>query len=267
MKLIHKYPIVFSILLILNTLILGRIFDNVFDINQDLKRIIYYIIILICLFLFIYSKHIPSKLLIDFNYINLLYYLPAILYVYVFSGGFNDFHKINFNEYSIHRIIIYTSKIYFSAFFEEILFRGIILGVIMFKFKNSNNSIFKSVFITSLLFGFTHIVNIWSSEMSTIGVYNQIYATFSLGFLYASIYLKTKNIYILIFIHFITNFFSQIGELENVEIVKNIITTHKTNLELILSEIIRLIIFGIPLFIGLFILKSISKKDVSMLLK
>jgi membrane protease YdiL (CAAX protease family) len=190
------------------------------------------------------------------------------LYVYVFSGGFNDYIKLDFDDFSKKEIIIYTSKIYFSAFFEEILFRGVILGILLFKFKNSNNFILKSVFVTSLLFGFTHIINIWLSEMSPRDVFNQVYATFSLGFLYSVVYLKTKNIYVLIFIHFTTNFFSQIGGLESVEVTSHTIKyVDKTNLQLILSELIRLIIFGIPLFAGIFILNRISKKEVSMLLK
>ena len=101
--------------------------------------------------------------------------------------------------------------------------------------------------------------------MTPRGVFNQVYATFSLVFLYSAVYLKTKNIYMLIFIHFITNFFSQIGILETTEITRNVIEyVNKTKLQLILSELIRLIIFGIPLFIAIVILNSISKKEVSM---
>ena len=184
MKLAFKYPIFFSIILISLIIICGRVFDFTFETNQDLKRIIFNIIIIISLYFFIYSKQTPFKLLTNLNYNNLLYYLPVILYVYVFSGGFNDYIKLDFDDFSKKEIIIYTSKIYFSAFFEEILFRGVILGILLFKFKNSNNFILKSVFVTSLLFGFTHIINIWLSEMSPRDVFNQVYATFSLGFLY-----------------------------------------------------------------------------------
>ena len=265
MKLVLKYPVFFSIVLIALIILGGRVFNAIFEINQDLKKIVFNIVIIISLYFFIYSKQTPFKLFNRLNYKELLYYLPIILYVYVFSGGFSDFCKLDFDDFSKKEIIIYTSKIYFSAFFEEVLFRGVILGILLFKFKNSNNSILKSVFITSLLFGSTHIINIWFSEMTPRGVFNQVYATFSLGFLYSAVYLKTKNIYMLIFIHFITNFFSQIGILETTEITRNVIEyVNKTKLQLILSELIRLIIFGIPLFIAIVILNSISKKEVSM---
>ncbi|MEN8138254.1 MAG: CPBP family intramembrane glutamic endopeptidase [Bacteroidota bacterium] len=266
---IYKYPILFSIILILSIILIGKIpFETYFEITNDSKKIILNIIIILSIFLLIFSKYIPSKLSFSLNYKKSAYYFPLILYVYIFSGGFKDFFKMDFNEISNIKIYTYSLKILLSAFFEELLFRGLILGIILYKYINSNYGIVKSVFITSLIFGFTHIINIWSSEMTTQGVYNQIYATFSLGFLFAAVYLKTKNIYILIIIHSAINFFSSIENLNGITEVSNtIVNIDKTWIELIISEIIRLIIFGIPLLIGLFILKSISKQEIYSLFK
>ena len=62
MKLVLKYPVFFSIVLIALIILGGRVFNAIFEINQDLKKIVFNIVIIISLYFFIYSKQTPFKL-------------------------------------------------------------------------------------------------------------------------------------------------------------------------------------------------------------
>jgi len=149
-----------------------------------------------------------------------------------------------------------------SGVFEEILFRGLILGVLLHKYHKSKHGILKSVIISCLIFGLMHIVNIWTKDQTLRGTLNQVYAAFSLGILYSAVYLKTKSIIILGGLHTVHNFLGSIPELtDSAAIISS--TGNKTVAEIILSSILVILIFGIPLIMGLLILKVTKKEELA----
>jgi membrane protease YdiL (CAAX protease family) len=112
-----------------------------------------------------------------------------------------------------------------------------------------------------------HIINLWTFEGQTIkGVLNQVYATSCFGIMYGATYLKTRSILILGILHFVSNFFSMINELEFIELVNNSVAmTDKSLINIIISEIFRIIIFGIPLIIGLILIYNTDENDINKL--
>ncbi|MDO4229993.1 MAG: CPBP family intramembrane metalloprotease [Capnocytophaga sp.] len=193
---------------------------------------------------------------------HLVYFIPLLLYVIIFSGGFKSFANFNFSSTPFSTIAIYTFKYFTLSFFEEFLFRGLILGLFLSALPKTKEGVFLSVLLSSLFFGVVHIVNLWSIENQTLkGVLNQIYAATCLGVMYGAIYVRTKNLILLGVFHFLTNFFASIGELNFIQQPEiQVLSTDETLLEIVINEILRLVIFGIPLFIGSFlILKTDSQ--------
>jgi membrane protease YdiL (CAAX protease family) len=85
------------------------------------------------------------------------------------------------------------------AIWEEILFRGIILTLLLKKLE-----IRKAIFVDGLLFGLLHILNILVGRSIRTTIY-QIFAAFVLGLLLAHMYVKTGNLWAPIFLHYLSN--------------------------------------------------------------
>ncbi|WP_429971766.1 lysostaphin resistance A-like protein [Fructilactobacillus sp. Tb1] len=86
---------------------------------------------------------------------------------------------------------------------EEYIFRGLILGLLLFIFKNSNNyktKFYLPIIISALLFAAVHIVNI-STQSITFTLFQMI-QVFGMGIMFACLYIRTKNLVIPIFVHF-----------------------------------------------------------------
>jgi len=264
-----KYPIHFSIILLFIIILINRIpiplyyyFD--FDIitSDSLRKIIFNTIILIGIYIIIKKNNIP------FSFINLqiskkiIYYLPIIIYIIIFSGGLSNI-DIKMDTVSRSTFFLFCIKIFISALLEEVLFRGLILGLLLNKYFDLKDGILKSILISSLLFGGIHIINIWTySDSSIQGVFNQIYAASCLGIMYGAIYLKTRSILLLSVFHFFANFFALSGELHKNDVITNINPIEPPLLQTIIAEIFRLIIFGIPLLVGFFVIKRIKKTEL-----
>ena len=268
-------PFIYSIIALflvfgLNKLSLDFIFNGYnFDsystlaIGKIIKNIISIILII---FLLRYIKVIPF-----FNFslkINKIYfYIPLLIYVFVFSGGFKIFREFNFSDTTINIFVTYLLRVLSSAFLEEYLFRGLILGIFLFYYPKTKKGLLKSVIFSSLIFGIMHIVNLWTIEEETSeNVINQIYAASCIGIMYGATYLRTKSIVILGILHFLTNFFTLIKEisLSSNEPYEKVIQQDDL-VSLIVSQFLTLIIYGIPLFIGLYLILKMPQKDIESL--
>lgn len=277
MLIMSKYrttPILSSFILIIFIVLFHKLPLNIYFLNigfneyysESYDKIITNSISIIGLFFLIKKEKIPFKLF-SFSFHKLKYYLPLILYIIVFSGGFKDFFNFNFSSISFNLLFTYILKYFSSSFLEEFVFRGFILGIFILNFPKTRVGVFKSVALSGLIFGLMHIINLWTFEGQTIkGVLNQVYATTCFGVMYGATYLKTRSILTLGILHFISNFFSMINELEFIEIINNSVTVaDKSLINIIISEIFRIIIFGIPLVIGLFLIYNTDENDLNKL--
>ncbi len=274
MSKLRSFPILFSVFVIILILLLHKIplynlFSNIGfnEYNSDsYDNIIINTISLLGLFYLIKKENVPFKLF-SFRVGDLKYYLPLILYIIVYSGGFRDFLNFNFSSIKIEAFFSYTLKNLSSSFLEEFLFRGFILGMFLLKFPATRKGVFKSVALSGLIFGLMHIINLWTFDGQTIkGMLNQVYATTCFGIMYGATYIKTRSILTLAILHFISNFFSMIHELNFIEIISNSTTQLDTShFTILVSAIFRMNVFGIPLIIGLFLIYNTDEKDLNKL--
>lgn len=267
-------PLISSLLIIILVILFHKLPLDIFFENigfneyhsKSYDNIITNFISILVLFFLVRKLKLPFRLF-SFHVNDLKYYLPLIIYIIVFSGGFKDFFDFDFSTINFSTLSTYTFKYMSSSFLEEFVFRGFILGIFILNFSKTKKGILKSVILSGLFFGIMHVVNLWTFEGQTIkGVLNQVYATTCFGVMYGATYLKTRSILVLGFLHFTSNFFSMINELNFVEVVNNsVATVDKSFTNLIISEILRIIIFGIPLVIGLFLIYNTDENDLNKL--
>lgn len=97
-------------------------------------------------------------------------------------------------------LFFYLGGIY-AAFMEEILFRGVIFGLVMATWNNT----VVSVAISSLAFGIWHLKN-WGWHRNKKALINQfLYTTFVYGPIFAFLRIYTGDIYLAILFHYITD--------------------------------------------------------------
>ena len=140
---------------------------------------------------------------------SLLIIIPAILI------SINNFPIIayldgraNLTE-PFYRVILFLIECLSVGFFEEILFRGILLIILIEKLNHLKNGMFVSVLISSLIFGFLHLVNLFEGA-SISSTMLQVGYSFLMGMLWAVIYLKTGNLWLVMILHATYNFFGQV---------------------------------------------------------
>lgn len=252
--LLHKIPLS-NFLLVYTTEYQANLLEDVF-INS---------LILVLILFFISWAHIPMGL-VNTHLSLFPYYLPLLFFILVFSGGVSGLLSSQLNFLSLD-FIFFAIETLSSALLEEFLFKGLITGLLLLKYWDSKNGILKVATYASLLFGSTHVLNFWSQEgLPAKSIVNQIFATSCLGFMMCVIYLKTRNIMILVAAHFINNLLAGLPFVGETEILQQYIQSEEFTFNTILEEFFRLLIFGAPLLVGLLICNRITNDDIKCLL-
>lgn len=179
----------------------------------DLLFYLYYLItqfILIIILYFFYQEEI-KKMLIDFKekykvYLELgiRYWIAGLVLMVISNYIIVLIAPIDLpeNETAIRTLIniipiIMTSLIIFIApIVEEFIYRKIIFDLIPVKALY--------ILISSLAFGLAHVIGMASNTLS----YLYIIPYTVLGAVFAIVYVKTENVFVTIFMHFVHNLFT-----------------------------------------------------------
>ncbi len=150
------------------------------------------------------------------------------------SAGYTPDRAPMFTESDmLTNIALFIATAVFPAIFEEFAFRGIVLG----RLKKYGNTF--ALLVSSLLFALLHL------ELTSV-----IFA-FLVGYIMGFIYLKTKNIWIPVLVHFLNNAFASL---------QTIFATGDPTVDLIFS--ITMIVFVALGFLAMTILLYIAAKKV-----
>ena len=138
-----------------------------------------------------------------------------IVSLLAFIVAINNFpiSAVSHGRYSISES---TTMYYMFAFdsisvgiFEELVFRGIILIELIRVFKKSKIGNFKAIVVSALIFGGIHLINIFFG--GGVGpTLLQVGYTFLMGLMWAVVYLKTRNFWIVALLHALYNYFGMI---------------------------------------------------------
>ncbi len=97
------------------------------------------------------------------------------------------------------RVVVFLIAMFLIGLAEEAIFRGIVAQTLLEHFGTSRAGIWKAVVLSGILFGAGHMVNLLGGV--TLGVLIQCCITVALGMLYAAIYFRTGNLWVVIFLH------------------------------------------------------------------
>ncbi|WP_151640889.1 CPBP family intramembrane glutamic endopeptidase [Corynebacterium sp. 11A] len=89
-----------------------------------------------------------------------------------------------------------------TAFFEEVIFRGIILQILL---NGATLSPARSVVLTAVVFSLIHFANLTRTPEMIIGTISQVFYTFVLGVFLGALMLHTQNLWVPIIGHLVFN--------------------------------------------------------------
>ncbi len=94
--------------------------------------------------------------------------------------------------------VVYVLSI---GLFEEALLRGVVLNKMRNAWGNTKRGIYASVIVSSLLFGLFHLINLLDKPWLVVATWTQVSYAFIFGFIFAAIYIRTKNLWTVIVFH------------------------------------------------------------------
>ncbi|AIO19482.1 CAAX amino terminal protease self- immunity [Candidatus Izimaplasma bacterium HR1] len=109
-------------------------------------------------------------------------------------------------EYTIYLFLIDSLS---TGFFEEIVFRSMILIVLLQALPKTKKGMLYAVVLSSAIFGLVHLLNLFVGA-SLGNTLLQIGYSFLMGMMWAVVFLKTKNIWLSMLLHALYNFFGQV---------------------------------------------------------
>jgi len=141
------------------------------------------------------TKISPGKIFIVFITCYLLFAGSQLLGSWLYHSSNGIPFRIVFGNHSF-----LASNSIISGIFEEIVFRGLILTLIL-----RQHSKLKSILISSGIFAAIHLLNLLNPDAESLFVGSQIIWAFSLGAMYAVLFIETKSLWPIILIHYFIN--------------------------------------------------------------
>ncbi len=185
-----------------------HLFENVKDttiVTNSIIRFLGGIVFVVLLISFDHAKLFQIKNLGK----SLLIILPALII------SINNFPIIAFFDGRAtlaepgYRVFLFFIECLSIGFFEEIIFRGIILVLLLKKLAQTKNGVFLSIVISSAIFGLIHVLNLFDGASMGDTVL-QIGYSFLVGMMWAVMFLKTGNLWLTMLLHATYNFFGQV---------------------------------------------------------
>lgn len=201
-KLYEKSELGFSLLFI-GIYVIGASLCDMLSNMLGLSKIItlpFLLALSLVLFLWIKKNNLSQKYGLcqpKFSIKHFLFYIPLLILISV-----NFWFGVKLN-YSITESILNVLAMLCVGFVEEIIFRGF-----LFRAMEKNN--FKSaIIVSSITFGFGHIINLLSSGLDNIvpNICQVFYAT-AVGFLFVIMFYKGGSLIACILTHSLVNAFS-----------------------------------------------------------
>ena len=139
------------------------------------------------------------------------------------------------------------------AMAEEVLIRGLVLSLLLKKF--GEHAILRSVIISSLVFAFLHLVNLY--RMNWIDVLIQVIISFSFGVFFGALMMKTKNLLYLGLNHGLINIFFNLDEVLRKPVTAKFVTDWQGILKAVVTTAL---VFSPLLIMGYVMMKKMEKR-------
>ncbi|GEQ06628.1 CPBP family intramembrane metalloprotease [Staphylococcus gallinarum] len=242
-----------SIKFVLLTMITSLLFILVFFISKILPFTDYANHFLsqcfvVCMII-IYIKRKHRLELFQFNLTNFIYglWLGSFVFIIIILNIVTHLEMIKSIDFTVATIFLLCAYNITIGVFEELIYRGLIFNAFL-----ENNRPIYAAWMSSIIFGIVHLLNLTHNPDYVGAVTQVIYAIF-LGMLFAAIYYVTQNLWSVIILHSMLDISSGFYEIKHIGENFNQGTTSIT-----LSFITIIILLPI-LFIGIKILKNTNR--------
>ncbi len=209
-KFIDKFPITFSLAVFALSMpaVWGALYPILYKLPFYWASAIKYTltflaVVAIC---FVVYRKIPFTLMCK-NFFNVLFtfgLVGLICAVMAFIFGYST-PDTTPSVSTVFGFIFYNFAI---AVGEEFLFRGVIFTQMLDSRKNKKGFIWAAITVSSVIFGIRHFLNLVTAPNVIISTVGQVLFTFMAGFYLCAVYLRTRNIWVCIVIHFLEDFFT-----------------------------------------------------------
>lgn len=178
--------------------------------------------------------------------------------LYNFVSSYLSIDKSSISFPSVQKIIFFILIMLLVGVFEEVLYRGVILNSMINRFGYNKAGIIKSVILSSLIFGLGHLANLVMFPSLVIRTASQIiYASLN-GILFASIYVRCKNIWAVAILHAVYDWLVKVPE------IYHQVNIPSAPVDISASSGIINVIFAIPFaLVGFFLLRKVFAEDIS----
>ena len=102
-----------------------------------------------------------------------------------------------------------------TGLLEELVFRGFFFNAFTDRLGDSKKSIFASMFLSSSIFGLTHLINLISHPELFVATISQVIYAILIGCIFCVIYYRTQNIWPGIILHGLIDFTGKFWECFN----------------------------------------------------
>lgn len=209
----EKHELLITISLIIIYIVTNSFIMNNYGITSYQSVIINAILTLLLILLTFKIKKIKDFGLTKFpNPKKYLYFIPLILMISV-----NLWNGININNKPIE-IIYHIISMLFIGFIEEIIFRGY-----LFKMMEKDN-LKSAIIVSSITFGVGHVINLLNGA-NIIPTLLQIMYAIAGGYLFVTIFYKSKSLWPCIITHSLINALSIFNIKNNMQYISAIFLT------------------------------------------
>lgn len=187
--------------------------------------------------------------------------LTGILMLFIIIGNvpiaINDLSEYSMIMPSLYLIIMVIIEQIFVGIFEEFLFRGLILNILLEKTEHLQyKGMTWSLFISSVLFGATHILNLFDNPEEINSTIAQTVGSIFIGVFLGALYLRCRNIWVVVFYHTLIDIATDLPV-----IFYDIPASTGGSSDMPFSDVIpNILANSIVLFIGLFLARRSKSK-------
>lgn len=124
----------------------------------------------------------------------------GLVLMIIILSCFTFFPDISGDYKSVAEIVSLPIFILAIGFFEETVFRGIVINLLADRFCRSVKGVWATAAISGSLFGMVHLLNVFAGQSLQDTIVQVIQISF-FGILLGAIYLKNRNIYSMMLLH------------------------------------------------------------------
>ncbi len=230
---------------------------NNFKYGGELLSEIFYAIIMLVVMLLFKNSYVFTTDKTKFIK-SLKYCIPMlIITALIFLGNLNELHNATIGNL-INALLLCA----FVGIAEEFMCRGWVQNEFIERYGYDKKHIILSIVLSSCIFGIIHLTNIVSQDIFTTLI--QVLQAASIGFMFGSIYYKTKNIWTVAFLHGIYDFSIFLGEVNLIKDCTNTLPNLPTSIVTLISSLILITYFILS---GVLVLMQTDLKEKSKKVK